>query len=138
MEDRRIRFNEFVDAVAMSPQSRDARRQGDVSVLYPEHYPTSRCLNRWPRRPRTFRHSLRCCSCQCDNGQWPVTRDVMVLGGVVPLPPEGISVPRWVTALVVTYVRRFPEYFGAMADCVDRALEWIDATSTRALLLGRS
>ena len=100
---------------------------------------TSRCLNRRPRRPRTFRHSLRCCSCQCDNGQWPVTRDVVtVLGGVVPLPPEGISVPRWVTALVVTYVRRFPEYFGAMADCVDRALEWIDATSTRALLLGRS
>ena len=38
MEDRRIRFNEFVDAVVMSPPLRDVRRQGDVSVLYPEHY----------------------------------------------------------------------------------------------------
>lgn len=68
----------------------------------------------------------RVAALQQEDGRWlPSDELKALLGGAIPDPPDGVSDWRWMTCLVVAFLRRFPEDFDALLDYLEKAAEWV-------------
>ena len=130
----RARFAAISRALTTSAPSVAARRQGDVSTAHPAHYLAVAQPKRLPPPPppEVPRPLATLRRLQKPNGRWDVSPElVRALGGRLPDPPRNISGSRWLAALVVTFIRRWPEYYDAMEPTVAAAEEF---TSDRGVM----
>eukprot|EP01029_Cantina_marsupialis_P017761 TRINITY_DN3_c0_g5_i1.p1 TRINITY_DN3_c0_g5~~TRINITY_DN3_c0_g5_i1.p1 ORF type:complete len:691 (+),score=162.12 TRINITY_DN3_c0_g5_i1:132-2204(+) len=131
------KFSKFYTTFVDSQPSKQARKFKDSSVIEQRtgKYLKKAAIATKPKvyvRPETpFPAHLKfIVDTQSDDGRWEYDEDIekIISGsmGVMPQPPEGMSLWRWFTALIITYLKRYPEHFKRVGKFVEDGTQWTD------------
>lgn len=120
----------FTKSLTSSKPSTIARRRKDLSVTKPGKYLKLAHPKKEPplppKPPYVPQRLQQLIRAQDEHGRWKPTRDVLeALGGYVPDPPDGMEPTRWVSALVLVFFKRHPEYWFATDKAYDAGEQYV-------------
>ncbi len=123
-------FEEFRQAFATAKVSRIARKADALSTKNPVPFLNKAYYK--PPKPPMHESMLppylqTVVKLQEKDGKWQPSSDLTAaLGGAIPDPPGGMTEWRWATALVMAFLRRYPEHIGELRLTYEKGLEWTE------------